>query len=97
MPAFALQVTGSRLVALTAAPVLCLDLATIRIANLLLTETISTLLITLVAWTIYRAITKSGSDILLQRYSWPDRWVRRTRASGEHPLFVPLSFACFSR
>ena len=62
--AFALRVTGSRVVALTAASVLSLDLATLRIANLLLTEITSTLLITLAAWLVYRAITKPGSNVL---------------------------------
>ncbi len=54
--AFALRVSGSALVALTATIVLSLDLATLRIANLLMTETLSTVLIALAAWSLYRAI-----------------------------------------
>jgi 4-amino-4-deoxy-L-arabinose transferase-like glycosyltransferase len=52
-----LRLSGSRLVALVAAAVLSLDLATLRIANLLMTEIISTVLIALTAWTLYRAMT----------------------------------------
>ncbi len=61
--AFALHTTGNRLVALVAALVLSLDMATLRIANLFLTEITSTVLITLTAWTVYHVMTKPGSDL----------------------------------
>src|SRR5271165_6021077 len=54
--AFALR--SSRLAAITAAAVMSLDLATLRIANLLMTEITTMVLITLAAWFLYRAMTK---------------------------------------
>src|SRR5271157_2275985 len=62
--AFALRITGSRLVALAAASVLSLDLATLRIANLLLTEITTMVLITLAASFLYRAMTKPEGAVL---------------------------------
>jgi len=61
--AIALRTTGNSLVALTAAIVLSLDLATLRMANLLMTETISTVLIALAAWSLYRAIVKPARHL----------------------------------
>jgi 4-amino-4-deoxy-L-arabinose transferase-like glycosyltransferase len=57
--AICIRITGSSLAALFAASVLALDLATVRIANLLLTEVSCTVLIALAAWTMYRAMTKT--------------------------------------
>jgi len=57
----ALRLSGSSLVALVAALALSLDLATLRIANLLLTEITFTVLIGLTAWALYRAMTKPES------------------------------------
>jgi len=63
--AVALRITDSNLVALVAALVLSLDLATLRIANLLLTEITSAVLIALTAWTVYRVMTKPGDGLLM--------------------------------
>jgi Dolichyl-phosphate-mannose-protein mannosyltransferase len=57
LAAFALQVTNSPVIALVAATVFSLDLATVRIANLLLTEITAAALIALIAWTLYRALS----------------------------------------
>lgn len=56
--AIALRTAGGPFAALVAASVLSLDLATLRIANLLLTEITSTVLIALAAWSLYQAMTK---------------------------------------
>ena len=57
MTSIVLQLTNDSAAAIVAALAFSLDLATIRIANLLLTEITATILIALTAWTIYRAIT----------------------------------------
>ena len=62
--AICIRITGSSLAALFAASVLALDLATVRIANLLLTEVSCTVLIALAAWALYRAITKPERNLL---------------------------------
>ncbi|HEX3437761.1 MAG TPA: glycosyltransferase family 39 protein [Pseudacidobacterium sp.] len=61
---FAQRSTGSDLVAFVAALVLSLDMATLRMANLLLTEITFTVLIALSAWAIYRTMTKPADNIL---------------------------------
>jgi hypothetical protein len=61
--AIGLRIAGSRLVAFVAAFVLSLDFATLRIANLLLSEITATVLISLVAWMIYRATTKPAGAV----------------------------------
>jgi len=60
----ALQITGSRLVAFIAASVLSLDVATVRIANLLLTEILFTTLIALTCWTLYGMMTQPKRQML---------------------------------
>ncbi len=62
--AICMRLTGSHLATLFAASVLALDLATVRIANLLLTEITATVLIALAAWTLYRAMTKPPGRVL---------------------------------
>jgi hypothetical protein len=56
--AIGLRIAGSHLVSLVAASALSLDLATLRIANLLLTEIAATVLIILAAWMIYHAMAR---------------------------------------
>jgi hypothetical protein len=62
--AFALKTTGSRIAALTVALALSLDLATIRIANLLLTEVLFTVLVSLTCWSAYLAISRPQAAML---------------------------------
>jgi hypothetical protein len=57
LAAVLLQLTNDSAAALVAALAFSLDLATIRIANLLLTEITATVLIALIVWMLYRAIT----------------------------------------
>jgi hypothetical protein len=60
----AMRIACSPVVALVAALALCLDLATLRIANLLLTEIASTVLIALAGWTLYWGMTKQAHGVL---------------------------------
>jgi 4-amino-4-deoxy-L-arabinose transferase-like glycosyltransferase len=57
LAAVILRLTNDLVAAFVAALAFSLDFATIRIANLLLTEITATVLIALIAWTIYRALT----------------------------------------
>src|SRR5271165_1698400 len=58
LAAITLQLTGNNVIALVAALALSLDLATIRIANLLLTETTAMALVALITCLVYLAITR---------------------------------------
>ena len=60
LAAVVLHLTNDSTAALVAALAFSLDLATIRIANLFLTEITATVFIALTAWTLYRAITTPG-------------------------------------
>jgi len=62
--AICIRITESHLATLVAASVLALDLATVRIANLLLTEVSSTILIALAVWALYRAMTRPAGRML---------------------------------
>lgn len=59
----ALRITGSRLIALASASVLSLDLATLVVANVLMTEAVFTVVIALISWILYRA-TKERAGIV---------------------------------
>ena len=52
------RMSGSRVVAFGAAAAFSLDLATIRIANLLMTEVMAMTLVALTAWSVYRGMTR---------------------------------------
>ena len=86
-----LRLSGSRVVALVAAAGLTLDLATLRIANLLMTEIVATVLIALTAWTLYRAMANPSNN---------PRWITASGLLGGcaalvRPVgslyFIPLS------
>jgi 4-amino-4-deoxy-L-arabinose transferase-like glycosyltransferase len=62
--AVALKLSGSSLVALVAGAVLAFDLATVRIANLLLTEIVFTALISVVCWILYRGVANPTGNML---------------------------------
>jgi hypothetical protein len=62
--AFAQRTTGSTLVAFVTALVLSLDVATIQVANLFLTEVTFTVLISTLAWVIYRVMTTPMHNML---------------------------------
>lgn len=93
--AIALQITGSRLAAYVTAVVLSLDLATFRVANLLLTEILFTVSISLVCWTLYCAVAKPTSNMLL----YAAAGLLGGYAVLVRPIgilcFVPLSFCLF--
>jgi len=57
------RLSGSKVVALVSAAVLALDLATIRIANLLMTEVVAMVLIGLAAWSLYRGMASDARRI----------------------------------
>jgi 4-amino-4-deoxy-L-arabinose transferase-like glycosyltransferase len=59
------SVSGSRLTGLITAVVLAFDFATLRIANLLLTEIVFTVLIAIMVWCLYRGLTKTSHNTLL--------------------------------
>src|SRR6266550_3731831 len=61
---FAFRITHSSLIALAAAFVLSFDLATLRTANTLLTETTFTVFIALVSWVLYRTTMKPTEDMV---------------------------------
>jgi len=63
--AIALRIADNLVVTLIAASALSLDLATLRIANLLLTEITSTALIALAGWTLYQGMRQRANRVLL--------------------------------
>lgn len=93
--AIALRITGSRLVACVAAVVMSLDLATLRVANLLLTEVVFMILISLICWILYRAMTKpSGKGIAIAGAGLLGGYAVLVRPVGVL-YFVPLSLCLF--
>lgn len=56
--AFGFQITGCTVLVLVAAAVLSLDLATLRIANMFMTEIAATVLISLIVWTMYLSLMR---------------------------------------
>jgi 4-amino-4-deoxy-L-arabinose transferase-like glycosyltransferase len=52
------RLSGSRVVPFVVAAVLALDLATVRIANLLMTEVMAMVLLSLAAWSLYRGMMR---------------------------------------
>jgi hypothetical protein len=95
MAAIGLRITGSRLVAFVAAFVLSLDFATLRIANLLLTEITATALIALAAWMTYRTMMKPAGAV----FTSVDAGFLGSFAALVRPAgilyFVPLSICLF--
>jgi 4-amino-4-deoxy-L-arabinose transferase-like glycosyltransferase len=93
--AIALRITGSRLAVYVTAVVLSFDLATFRVANLLLTEVLFTVLISLICWTLYRATTKPTANVL----AYIAAGLLGSYAVLVRPVgilyFVPLSFCLF--
>jgi 4-amino-4-deoxy-L-arabinose transferase-like glycosyltransferase len=74
-------------VALVAAAGLTLDLATLRIANLLMTEIVATVLIALTAWTLYRAMANPSNN---------PRWITASGLLGGCAALVrPVGSLCF--
>ncbi|MBB5066429.1 4-amino-4-deoxy-L-arabinose transferase-like glycosyltransferase [Granulicella mallensis] len=93
--AIALQMTGSRLVACVAAIVMSLDLATLRVANLLLTEVVFMVLISLICWILYRAMMKpAGKGIAIAGAGLLGGYAVLVRPVGVL-YFVPLSLCLF--
>jgi 4-amino-4-deoxy-L-arabinose transferase-like glycosyltransferase len=85
--AIALRITGSRLAAWVTAVVLSLDLATLRVANLLLTEVLFTVLISLVCWILYRVTAKPAGNVLA--------CVAAGLLGGYAVLVRPVGILCF--
>lgn len=93
--AITLRFSGNRLAACIAGVVMALDFATLRIANLLLTEIIATALIALTAWTLYCAIANQAHVMRLSACAG----LLGSCAALVRPVgllfFVPLSICLF--